>query len=100
MWYDNNYDTIFANREVNAKFRAWHDWMHIKTNNNFSLEGEKAVYAIQSKMLPKSWQFEKLLLKSEIVGQAEYYSENTTPIPDQRKFTLNYIKNENYEFTI
>ena len=93
MWYDTNEDNIFGCAIVNAKFRAWHDYMHIITNNDFSLNGEKKVYAYQKRMFPESWWWERLLIKSEIVEQAKYYTKTKVPIPNQREFTLMFIEN-------
>lgn len=93
MWYDDNYDNTFGNREVNAKFRAWHDYMHVITDNDFSLLGEIKTFNKQKRLLPKDWEYERLILRAEIVGQAEHYSKSKEPIKSQREFATNYIKN-------
>lgn len=94
MWYDENDDNIFASREVNAKFRAWHDFIHVMTGNDFSLQGEINSYEVQQSFIPREWEWERALMKAEIVGQAEYYTKNGmgSPIPSQREFALNYIE--------
>ena len=91
MWYDNNEDNIFADTTVNAKFRAWHDYLHVIRNADFSLEGEKRVYTYQQSFLPLDWEFEKKLMYCEIVKQAEFYSAGGKKIENQREFTRNYL---------
>lgn len=92
MWFDDNQDNIFGSTEVNAKFRAWHDYIHVITKNDFSLQGEINSYKYQREMIPSSWVWERALMQAEIVGQGIYYSSNSEPIPSQRMFALNYIK--------
>ncbi len=91
MWYDDNDDNIFGDREVNAKFRAWHDYMHIVNGFDFSLEGEIKTYHKQQKLLPQMWYWERLLLQSEIIGQGVYYTFSEKPIESQRQFTMDFI---------
>lgn len=95
MWYDDNENNIFGSIEVNAKFRAWHDYIHVITDNNFSLIGEIASFNFQKEMIPQDWKFEIELLEAEIVGQGIHYTNNPDVIiGDQRNFALNYIKNK------
>lgn len=95
MWYDDNENNIFGSTVVNAMFRAWHDYIHVMTDNNFSLEGEINSFKVQSKMLPADWAFEIELLEAEIVGQGIHYTNfPDVIISDQRNFALNYIKNK------
>lgn len=93
MWYDSNEDNIFGSTEVNAKFRAWHDYMHIVNGFDFSLEGEIKTYHKQQKLLPKMWYWERLLLQSEIIGQGIYYTFSDKTIESQRAFALDFIFN-------
>ena len=95
MWYDDNQCNIFGSTIVNAMFRAWHDYIHVITNNNFSLEGEINSFNFQKEFLPKEWRFEIELLEAEIVGQGIHYTEfPDKPIENQREFALNYIKSK------
>ena len=91
MWYDDNQDNIFGSTEVNAKFRAWHDYVHVMTRNDFSLQGEINSYKYQRTFLPMEWSWERMLLQAEIVGQAMHYCSSKEPIASQRDFALNYI---------
>jgi hypothetical protein len=43
VWDGASSDTIFGNEPTNWAFRAWHDYGHILTKGDFSLEGEVAV---------------------------------------------------------
>lgn len=96
MWYDDNKNNIFGSTEVNAKFRAWHDYIHVITDNNFSLEGERNSFNFQKEFLPDDWIFEIELLEAEIVGQGIHYTNfPEVLIQDQRRFALNYIKSKN-----
>ncbi len=92
MWYDDNTDNIFADTTVNAKFRAWHDYMHIFCGADFSLEGELVVFGAQSVLIPDDWEFERKLMYCEIVKQAEHYTAGVEKIKNQRKFTKNFLK--------
>jgi hypothetical protein len=92
MWFDDNEDNTFGSTVVNAKFRAFHDYMHVVTGNDFSLGGEKKVYEIQQAMLPKDWELERQIMYCEIVKQAEHYSKDgAEPIKNQREFTREYL---------
>ncbi len=91
MWYDDNEDNIFGSTEVNAKFRAWHDYIHVTTKNDFSLQGEINSFRVQRQALPVTWRWERALMEAEIVGQGMHYSSSNEPIPSQRMFALNYI---------
>jgi hypothetical protein len=92
MWYDNNEDNIFGSTEVNAKFRAWHDYIHVSSRNDFSLQGEIMSFRIQRRALPVEWRWERALMEAEIIGQGMHYSSSSEVIPSQRQFALNYIK--------
>lgn len=57
----------FLTEQHNARFRAVHDWHHIETGSNDSLEGEHSTYCHAAAIAPHaiSW-----ILFSEIVLQA------------------------------
>lgn len=97
MWNDNSKENIFGNAEINAMFRAWHDYMHVVTGNDFTLQGEINTYQIQVEMLPKHWTYERMLLQAEIVGQGIHYTFSDKIISDQREFARNYLKTFNIE---
>jgi hypothetical protein len=85
---DNN---IFGNRETNLLFRVWHDFIHIKYQYDFSLNGESLTAFKQVSELQTSWNFEKMLLMTEIIGQWLYFNKYNDFIVDQRKFTIDYL---------
>lgn len=92
MWNDGSKENIFNSAEINAMFRAWHDYMHVTTGNDFTLQGEINTYKIQVEMLPKDWTYERMLLQAEIVGQGVHYTFSDKIISNQREFARNYIK--------
>lgn len=92
MWNDGCTVNIFGSAEINAMFRSWHDFMHVITDNDFTLQGEIETYKVQVEMLPKEWEYERLLLQAEIIGQGIHYSFSDKTISDQRAFARNYIK--------
>ena len=92
MWNDGSDNNVFGNAQVNAMFRAWHDYMHVTTGNDFTLQGEIETYKIQVEMLPKDWVYERMILQAEIVGQGIHYTFSDKTILDQRAFSRNYIK--------
>lgn len=91
MWNDGSECNIFGCPNINAMFRAWHDYMHVVTDNNFTLEGEIRTFNVQKRMIPKHWKLEKLLMQAEIVGQGIWYTFSNKTIPNQRTFALDYI---------
>ncbi len=77
---------------LNLKFRAWHDNVHIKQDLPFNLEGEYAAFKIQSKNLSK---MATQVLYSEIVLQT-CYNLHFNKFPPTQKIILkclNQIKN-------
>ena len=97
MWNDGCTNNIFGSAEINAMFRAWHDYMHVTTGNDFTLQGEIKTYKIQVEMLPTHWTYERMLLQAEIVGQGIHYTFSDKIISDQREFARNYLKTFNIE---
>ena len=80
-------NNIFGSEEVNIAFRAWHDWCHIFLQEGFGYMEEARVAFYQCSELPEDWHEEKMLLMSEIVGQAAYHDKTGEFVPNQRKFT-------------
>jgi len=103
IWTGCSEGTIFGSEEINHKFRAWHDFTHIKNNLGYSQTEEAIVSDIQKNELPKNWIFEKDLIHAEIVGQAHFNFLNNSFLNNQRKFTIEYffspfaaLKNKSY----
>ena len=83
--------TIFGNPYTNAMFRVWHDWHHIRYQYELTILGEIATAYSQIRELPHDWHEEKVLLLTEIIGQAWLYSETQVFPDDQRTFTTNIL---------
>jgi hypothetical protein len=98
----NGGDHGLLGQEYNVKFRALHDYMHIKFNLSFSYDDEKKLSDITSTMFSlyaydslncTQWESYviKMILSAEIKGQIEYYEQNKSYVVDQTKFILNYM---------
>lgn len=92
VWGGASDTTIYACRETNAAFRAWHDWTHYILRAPFDLPGERTVCARQQADLAliyaghdrlPLWQ---RLLEIEIVGQAVHLTATGSFLADQRGF--------------
>lgn len=85
--------TIYACRETNYAFRAWHDWCHWKGQHPFTLEGERACLQMQRDHLRivygpthpdlSLWD---AILEAEIIAQAERQIATGEFPTDQRQF--------------
>lgn len=91
IWKGSSSSTIFGSEQVNWKFRAWHDFIHLTEGFGYDFIGESIVAERQIAMLPESWLFEKELVRIEVVGQAQYLSYNGVFVEDQRRFTVDYL---------
>ena len=91
IWTGASEGTIFGEPTINHYFRAWHDYIHITEGLGYDFVGESIVCEIQKSQLPNEWIFEKELIQSEIVGQAQYFMTNGDFLKDQRRFTHRYL---------
>ncbi len=88
--------TIYADREVNYAFRAWHDWCHWRGQHNFSLEGEVAVWEMQCRHIVTRYGISNtqmrwiFILHAEVVGQRIYYEKHRAYIDNQYAFVASY----------
>lgn len=87
-------ESIYGDAQVNYAFRAWHDWCHYITNNDFTVKGELGVYNYQMAMLAA--RFGKVgywsrLLYADVVGQRLYYLLHHRYVDDQRGFVATYL---------
>lgn len=98
VWSGASDHTIFADREVNYAFRAWHDANHLRFAQPFTLAGEMIVADLQKGQLEKRYgkgrytDFYKALIEMEVVGQAEYFAEFNKFPEDQMEFALGYMR--------
>ncbi len=91
IWTGASDGTIFGEPTINHYFRAWHDYIHITEGLGYDFVGESIVCEIQKSQLPSTWIFEKELIQSEIVGQAQYFMTNGEFLSNQRLFTEVYL---------
>lgn len=93
IWTGGSDFTIFGDRHINHKFRAWHDYIHITQNLGFDAISECIVADIQKSQLPKDWLFERELIHIEVAGQVQYFHMHNKFIEDQRQFAVDYMFN-------
>jgi hypothetical protein len=94
VWSGASDDTIYADREVNWAFRAWHDFHHARSGYDFTLAGERLVAEAQARDLftlygtgADAVEMAALIL-AEVIGQAEYFRDYGTFPQGQRDFTV------------
>ena len=95
VWSGRSDYTIFADRETNYAFRAWHDYHHLLGNHEFTPDGERAV---ETEQWSDIWQLYGPghnhwadILHAEIGGQGEYERANGTFPADQMAFVRAYL---------
>ena len=92
--------TIYADREVNYCFRAWHDWCHWRGRHDFSLAGETAVWKMQCDHLRLLYGDSEMtrdwcrILYVEIVVQWLFREKHGAFPEDQMAFTRNYFEEQ------
>lgn len=84
--------TIFGDPEVNIMFRAWHDKIHLDLDEGFGYMEEARVAFAQISELPEDWKEEKLLILTEVIGQAAYHEKTGQFIENQREFTISVLE--------
>lgn len=96
VWDGASDDTLYADREVNYAFRAWHDWAHVVEWATFDVSGEQRACARQLSDLRAVYGDSPMvrewcaLLDADCVGQILYH-ERTGHFPSpQRPFVLAY----------
>lgn len=92
----NSDQTIFADREVNYAFRAWHDWTHYTYKLPFTLEGEYAVSIQMLRDLAKVYGKQRAMefwpfIDEEVNAQAEYLHVTDEFIVDQYQFAVAWL---------
>lgn len=81
VWTGASDCTIFADREINWAFRAWHDWHHVHCSAGFDRDSELRVAYSQAddliKLYGRTIQTRDMvaLLFAEIIGQFDYNAE-------------------------
>lgn len=93
VWSGASDDTIYADREINYAFRAWHDWCHWRYALPFNAEGEREAAYVQVAHLVRLYGGEDdviamaALVLCEVIGQAEAYGSHGKFPDSQRAFT-------------
>lgn len=93
IWTGASENTIFSDPKINLYFRAWHDYIHINYNLDYSFEGESIVASKQCDMLDKFWLLERELVQIEILAQGQYFQVHSEFPVNQRKFCVSYLRN-------
>jgi hypothetical protein len=92
----NSENTIFADREINYAFRAWHDWTHFILKAQFDLDGEMAVAHRQIEDLAlvfghgPQFRYWAEIIWAEVYGQACYFKQHGVFPVDQMRFTRDW----------
>lgn len=94
-------DHGYLGQDYNIKFRAVHDFMHLKNNLTFKFEDEKelsdiTVLEFRSIASDLGLKIESrkvigAIITAEIKGQIEFYELNKTYVADQKSFTNDYL---------
>lgn len=91
VWSGESEKTVYEDRLVNFAFRAWHDYYHLLTEQDFTLEGERIVCNRQIKdaRLPE---YMVNILECDCLAQVEFYYRTGAFPVDQKSFMLDYLK--------
>jgi hypothetical protein len=102
VWSGGSENTIYADKEVNWAFRAWHDWCHYNGRHAFTVIGERAVFEMQKLHLlllygdcPQTHRWIDIL-RAEVIGQQEYFYKNGHYPHNQRIFVEIYLKDSHF----
>ena len=95
VWDGASDATVFECARVNHAFRAWHDAAHIAGNFGFTLEEERATCELQIAqalarypLLPRGI---IMLIRADVIGQAEYFASVGAFPRDQKQFVRDYV---------
>jgi hypothetical protein len=90
--------TIYGDPEINACFRAWHDWCHWRGRHDLTFGSEQAVAEMQAAQLltlygnTRSSRRWADIIRAEVIGQAEFYRRHKLFPDDQYGFIEAYLK--------
>lgn len=99
VWPGGSEQTVYTDPEINHAFRAWHDWSHWIAAQPFTLEGERAVSALQCRHIlmdfgdnshTRRW---RAIVEAEVIGQNEYRVRHRRFPLNQVGFVLAYLDN-------
>lgn len=85
-------DACVFDRASNWRFRAWHDWAHVRTQLGFDVASEVALGNWQA----AEAQSDALatLVHLEVSGQAAHYGRTGNFIADQVQWTLQQLRSK------
>lgn len=93
VWGGGSDKTIYGARELNWRFRAWHDATHLAVGGEFTPEGELATCLAQQdtarRLLREAGRAEEQLW-AEVMGQLEYQAVHGIFPEDQVTFHEQY----------
>lgn len=97
VWSGASESTVFACRETNYAFRAWHDSKHILFNLPFTMDGEAAVMRLQQADIRALYDGPRAdlfcaILEAEIIGQGEYNALHGGYPVNQLAFVAAYLR--------
>jgi hypothetical protein len=103
VWSGGSENTIYADKQVNWAFRAWHDWCHYHGRHAFTVVGERAVFEMQKLHLlllygncPQTRRWLEIL-RAEVIGQQKYFYQHGHYPDDQRAFVEDYLNGSYYD---
>lgn len=90
-------NTIFKDEISNLRFRAWHDYIHILIQAEFTPEGERQVAEIQKIQIRNYFCFTSkhlledlvMILDIEVNGQVDYHLATGEFPANQKEFFIN-----------
>lgn len=96
VWSGASGRTVFACRETNYAFRAWHDSKHILFNLPFTMDGEAKVMRLQQADIRALYDGQRAdlycaILEGEVIGQGEYNEMYGGYPVDQAAFVAAYL---------
>lgn len=96
VWSGASERTVFACRETNYAFRAWHDSKHILFNLPFTMDGEAEVMRLQQADVRALYDGQRAdlfcnILEAEVIGQGEYNMLYGGYPADQVAFVAAYL---------
>lgn len=89
VWSGESSNTIYGDASSNWAFRAWHDFLHLKLNAPFTLEGEIHVAKAQASQCGT---LAASIIMAEVQGQVEYFNKYGKFPVNQIEFIENYLK--------
>lgn len=96
VWSGASERTVFACKETNYAFRAWHDSKHILFDLPFTMDGEAKVMRLQQEDIRAIYDGNRAdlycaILEAEVIGQGEYNETHGGYPVNQAAFVAAYL---------